>query len=93
LYLGNVTDALVKHKGDTANLRGSGFDPYSGVVAAEQPDLPTIICIKHNGDENPEDKEQNYVTVKSHLKLTFFNMQIYLPRLRLNFNQNICLLE
>jgi hypothetical protein len=31
----NVTDALEKHKGDTANLRGSGFDPYLGVVAAE----------------------------------------------------------
>jgi hypothetical protein len=31
----NVTDALEKHKGDTANLGGSGFDPYLGVVAAE----------------------------------------------------------
>jgi hypothetical protein len=31
----NVTDALEKHIGDTANLRGSGFDPYLGVVAAE----------------------------------------------------------
>jgi hypothetical protein len=31
----NVTDTLDKHKGDTANLRGSGFDPYLGVVAAE----------------------------------------------------------
>jgi hypothetical protein len=31
----NVTDALEKHKGDTANSRGSGFDPYLGVVAAE----------------------------------------------------------
>jgi hypothetical protein len=31
----NVTDALEKHRGDTANLRGSGFDPYLGVVAAE----------------------------------------------------------
>jgi hypothetical protein len=31
----NVTDALEKHIGDTANLRGSGFDPYLCVVAAE----------------------------------------------------------
>jgi hypothetical protein len=31
----NVTDALEKHIVDTANLRGSGFDPYLGVVAAE----------------------------------------------------------
>jgi hypothetical protein len=31
----NVTDALEEHAGDTANLRGSGFDPYLGVVAAE----------------------------------------------------------
>jgi hypothetical protein len=31
----NVTDALEKHIGDTANLRGSGFDPYLGVMAAE----------------------------------------------------------
>jgi hypothetical protein len=26
----NVTDTLEKHKGDIANLRGSGFDPYFG---------------------------------------------------------------
>jgi hypothetical protein len=31
----NVTGALEKHIGDTANLRGFGFDPYLGVVAAE----------------------------------------------------------
>jgi hypothetical protein len=31
----NFTDALEKHKVDTVNLRGSGFDPYLGVVAAE----------------------------------------------------------
>jgi hypothetical protein len=31
----NVTDTLEKHKGDTANLRGSGFDSCLGVVAAE----------------------------------------------------------
>jgi hypothetical protein len=31
----NVTDALEKPIGVTANLRGSGFDPYLGVVAAE----------------------------------------------------------
>jgi hypothetical protein len=31
----NVTDALEKHIGDTANLRGSGFEPYLGVVATE----------------------------------------------------------
>jgi hypothetical protein len=31
----NATDALEKQKGDTADLRGSGFDPYLGVVAAE----------------------------------------------------------
>jgi hypothetical protein len=31
----NVTNALEKHKGETGNLRGSGFDPYLGVVAAE----------------------------------------------------------
>jgi hypothetical protein len=31
----NVTDALEKHIGETAKLRGSGFNPYLSVVAAE----------------------------------------------------------
>jgi hypothetical protein len=26
----NVTETLEKHKGDTVDLRGSGFDPYFG---------------------------------------------------------------
>jgi hypothetical protein len=32
----NITDALEKHKRDTANSQGSGFDPYLSVVAAEE---------------------------------------------------------